>query len=71
MTRQYVSAVLKEAGQGIREEQRAKKQARTEAQTRSKKEAVEKSISQMEQRGEYTMAGLLRAVAERRKASGR
>jgi predicted transcriptional regulator len=71
VTRQYVSAVLIEAGRGIRAEQRAEKRARIAGELRSEKERIENAISRLEQRGEHTLAEMLRAIVARRNKGGR
>ena len=74
VSRQYVSAVLIEAGQGIRAEQRAKKQAliakkqaMINGQMRSEKERIEQDISRLKQQEEDTLASWVRVLVQRRK----
>ena len=59
VSRQYVSSVLIEAGQGGR--------GKLRAQGEAEKGDVEKDISRLEQKEEHTLAIWLRVLAQRRK----
>jgi hypothetical protein len=63
VTKQYVSRVLIEAGQGIRTEQCEKRCATM----RARKDDVDETISRLEKHGEYSLANSLRIIAQRRK----
>ena len=67
VSKQYVSLVLIEAGQGVGAELREKRRAVINDGRRAKEDEVENDISRLEQRGEYSLANWLRFVAQRRK----
>ncbi|HYP26916.1 MAG TPA: hypothetical protein VE262_09375 [Blastocatellia bacterium] len=65
VSKQYVSLVLIEAGQGGK---RSKNKTAAERPDDSS-ERAQAAAAELEGHGEYTMAGLLRVLAERRKAT--
>lgn len=65
VSKQYVSLVLIEAGKGTR---RIKRKP-AEKKPKDSNEQVQAAAAGMEGKGEYTMAGLLRVLADRRKAN--
>jgi transposase-like protein len=67
VTRQYVSLVLNEAGLGGRSGLPEKKRIRLNDKMRPEKDDIDTNISRLEQRGDYTLASLLRVVSQRRK----
>jgi hypothetical protein len=67
VSRQYVSMVLNEAGLGGRIGLSEEKRARVKTSTRPKDDDIDKDISRLERRGDYTLANSLRDVAKQRK----
>lgn len=65
VSKQYVSLVLIEAGEGGRNS-RIKRAADGSTDSNQQMQAA---LEQMEWQGEYTLAGLLRTVVERRKSA--
>jgi len=65
VSKQYVSLVLIEAGQGVKRS----KNRPADKRPNDYDEQVRAAAAGMEGQGEYTMAGLLRVLAERRAAA--
>ena len=63
VSKQYVSSVLINAGMGPRAEMREKKSAKM----RAKNDDMNAAISRLEKRGEYSLAGWIAVLAQRRK----
>ena len=67
VSKQYVSSVLINAGMGPRAEMREKMREKKSAKMRAENDDIDATISRLEKRGDYSLAGWLAVLAQRRK----